>query len=396
MPNAFFAPERISDTRHKTPEGYLVCLNVPIARTGCMEYLDGEVDGIEAGDDGVITAVRDESIFEPATLASFEGKPVTLDHPSGLSVDPDSWQRLAVGVAQNIRRGSGVESDLIIADLLVTDGRAIERIESGDLREVSCGYSAAFEQISKGKARQVGIVGNHVAIVSEGRAGARCSIKDSKGVSVDFKTQFKEWLGKMTKVADEMPEAEKPETKPESEEKVADEVDPIAALVERITALEDVVAKLVQMEQQEAADEEPDDTADKCGDEEPDGKKDDGVVVGDSASVTRAAKIIAPDLHSHRAVVADMRRALYAARLTKVGGEAVRAIIGDTAIERMGANSLAIAVRAVGAQVAAHNDRTTRAAALAQMTADRSPSQSVGDIAGRINELNTKFWSDRK
>ncbi len=108
MPNAFFAPERISDTRHKTPEGYLVCLNVPIARAGSMEYMDGEVDGIEAGDDGMIIAVRDESIFEPATLASFEGKPVTLDHPSGLSVDPDSWQRLAVGVAQNIRRGSGV------------------------------------------------------------------------------------------------------------------------------------------------------------------------------------------------------------------------------------------------------------------------------------------------
>ena len=36
--------ERISDTRHKTPEGYLVCLNVPIARAGSMEYLDGEVD----------------------------------------------------------------------------------------------------------------------------------------------------------------------------------------------------------------------------------------------------------------------------------------------------------------------------------------------------------------
>ena len=84
MPNAFFAPERISDTRHKTPEGYLVCLNVPIARTGSMEYMDGEVDGIEAGDDGMIIAVRDESIFEPATLASCEGKPVTIDHQSGV------------------------------------------------------------------------------------------------------------------------------------------------------------------------------------------------------------------------------------------------------------------------------------------------------------------------
>ena len=394
MPNAFFAPERISDTRHKTPEGYLVCLNVPIARTGSMEYLDGEVDGIEAGEDGVIIAVRDDSIFAAATLASFEGKPVTLDHPSSLTVDPDSWQRLAVGVAQNVRRGSGSEADLIIADLLVTDGRAIERIESGDLREVSCGYSASFEQIGKGRARQVGIVGNHVAIVSEGRAGARCSIKDSKGVGVDFKTQFKEWLGKMTKVADEMPEAEKPKDKPEEIEKVADEGDPLAALAERIAALEDAVAKLVNLEQQEAADEEPDDTADKCGDEEPDEeKKDDGVVVGDSASVTRYAKIIAPDLHSHRPVVADMRRALYAARLTKVGGEAVRAIVGDAAIERMGANSLAIAVRAVGVQVAAHNDRNTRAAALAQVSGDRAPAQTVGDIASRINDLNTKFWS---
>ena len=211
---------------------------------------------------------------------------------------------------------------------------------------------------------------------------------------MDFKTQFKEWLGKMTKVADEMPEAEKPKDKPEEIEKVADEGDPLAAIAERIAALEEAVAKLVNLEQQEAADEEPDDTADKCGDEDPDDeKKDAGVVVGDSASVTRYAKIIAPDLHSHRPVVADMRRALYAARLTKVGGEAVRAIVGDAAIERMGANSLAIAVRAVGVQVAAHNDRNTRAAALAQVSGDRAPAQTVGDIASRINDLNTKFWS---
>jgi len=47
------------------------------------------------------------------------------------------------------------------------------------LREVSCGYDAQYEQIEKGKGKQREIIGNHVALVTKGRAGNRCTIQDS-------------------------------------------------------------------------------------------------------------------------------------------------------------------------------------------------------------------------
>ena len=60
-------------------------------------------------------------------------------------VNPENWKELAVGHLQNVRRGTGDQSDLMLADLIVKDENAIQLIEDG-LREVSCGYDAEYEQ----------------------------------------------------------------------------------------------------------------------------------------------------------------------------------------------------------------------------------------------------------
>lgn len=168
---------------HETPEGFLVCIGVPIARTGEMIYGKDETP-LEPNSNGQVVVTRDEKeVFRPETIASFEGKPLTITHPADF-VSPDNWKHLAKGVVQNVRRGEGDFKDSLIADLLVTDSVAINLIKNG-LREVSCGYEADYTQIEDGKGTQINIVGNHLALVDQGRAGADYAINDSirKGIS---------------------------------------------------------------------------------------------------------------------------------------------------------------------------------------------------------------------
>ena len=72
------------------------------------------------------------------TVASFEGMPVTNDHPPD-GVDIENIRRLQRGHAHNIRRGTGTESDLLLADLIITDPGLIRLILDEGKREISCG-----------------------------------------------------------------------------------------------------------------------------------------------------------------------------------------------------------------------------------------------------------------
>lgn len=165
----------ISPNQLETGEGFLICRNVPIARTGAQEYLGTEI-GLE--DAALVTVMRpEEEVFSPATLASFEGKPVTDEHPPDL-LDPDTVAQFARGHAQNVRRGTGEWSDFIIADLHIQDAELIRAIQDGK-REVSCGYTCDYEPNGDGTYTQKNIRGNHVAVVENGRAGHRAAIMDS-------------------------------------------------------------------------------------------------------------------------------------------------------------------------------------------------------------------------
>lgn len=172
-----FTVAQIGRTQELTPEGFLLCRDVPIARTGEMLYGPGEVP-VEVGRDMIARVTRGEDVLlAPATLASYEGKAVTIDHPEE-DVDPDNWRQLAVGMVRNVRAGDGIDADKVMADLLITDRIAINQVRDG-LREVSCGYDAEYEDLGGGRGRQMSITGNHVALVARGRCGPVCSIGDS-------------------------------------------------------------------------------------------------------------------------------------------------------------------------------------------------------------------------
>jgi hypothetical protein len=67
---------------------------VPLARLGVQRYDASELPMVEAGVDGFIDADRPEAeMFNAASLASFESKPVTLDHPPG---DVGPWNHRAL------------------------------------------------------------------------------------------------------------------------------------------------------------------------------------------------------------------------------------------------------------------------------------------------------------
>ena len=168
----------ISPNQLETGEGFLICRNVPIARTGEQEYLGRELGLTGADSDSLITVRRSpDEVFSDAALASFEGKPATNDHPPDL-VGPDDVSIYEKGHAQNIRRGAGEWADYVLADLHIHDRELIDAIQNGK-REISCGYECEYVKNGDGTYSQKHIRGNHVAVVERGRAGKRAAILDS-------------------------------------------------------------------------------------------------------------------------------------------------------------------------------------------------------------------------
>ena len=174
-----FYGSRISENRIRTPEGFLICKNVPIARVGTQEYL-GEELGLEGYENVLVNVVRTEQeVFSHKTIASFEGKPFTDDHPEQEEfVTTENYKRYVKGHVTNVRRGQGDFSDKLLADIIVYDKTVIEEIENNQKREISCGYACDYNVDENGDVFQVNITGNHVALVDEGRAGHSVKILD--------------------------------------------------------------------------------------------------------------------------------------------------------------------------------------------------------------------------
>ena len=196
----FYTTGQIGRTRETTPEGYLLCRDVPLARIGKLLYADGEVP-VTADNSGLIIIERGEDVlFDPRTIASFEGKPVTNDHPKGW-VTPENWKKLSNGTAHDVRRGEDDDSDCLVADLLITDKDMIDAVMKGKV-EISLGYDADYTEISVGKGIQTNIFGNHIALVKKGRCGSRCKIGDSF-----MPKQSKGWLESLRKAKRTIDEA---------------------------------------------------------------------------------------------------------------------------------------------------------------------------------------------
>jgi len=254
-----FYGNRISEHMTKTPEGFLICHSVPIARVGAQEYLPREL-GL-SGSEPITVLRAEEDVFSPGTIASFEGKPVTDDHPP-IFLDPTNYSSYMRGVVQNVRRGSGELSDYIVADMIIHDARVIAEIEGGK-REISCGYDCTYVDNGDGTYRQVDMIGNHVAIVDTGRAGPSVAIQDSKPKGVKRMNRkeniWKRMFASFVKDAepDEIQEAAQAVNDVECEggsapkTQVHDEGPTLESLAAAITALSAKVDALVSAEQKE-------------------------------------------------------------------------------------------------------------------------------------------------
>lgn len=170
---------RMSPHIIKNPAGFLICKDVPIARTGTQKYLAREIGIPERGDD-IITVYRlEEDVFDSNAISSFNGAPLTDEHPNDW-VQPQNAEGLMKGTVTNAHRGTGKDSDLVLADIIVYGKHQIDEIQTKAKREISCGYECEYIPYRDGY-KQTNIVGNHVALVSAGRAGERVAIKDTAG-----------------------------------------------------------------------------------------------------------------------------------------------------------------------------------------------------------------------
>lgn len=444
----YFVVSRLSENMHETPEGFLLCIAVPIARVGKMLYGAGETP-LEADKDGIVEISRsEEDVFRPQTIASFEGKPVTISHPTEF-VSAHNWSGLAKGVVQNVRRGMGDQADDLIADLLITDSIAIQLVKNG-LREVSCGYEAEYTQTDEGKGTQTNIIGNHVALVDEGRAGSEYAIKDHKGVRMDKKTMFEKLCAivGLTKdeakklVQDESAVSEKPvemKAKDEGaydalvkavadlnamvsnmvgpteaakddkekpvmkEEKKGEDADPNAAEMDmegRMKKLEESVAAI--LEKMSVNDADKDDEKPVITDEEMEGEGDvmdedmeeeeseDAMCTGDTAS---RVEILAPGLEAKGKTKDIKAKALKACYDTKEGKKIIEQLNGGKAPAFDSAEKVDVLFAAASEVLKAQRNRDmtqTRQVRDAELV-EGTPQDRVM-TAEKQNELNAKFY----
>ena len=166
----------ISDHIKEKPDGGIVCTDVPIARTGEMQYLASELR-LDGDPNRVVTVIREpEDVFEQDALSSFEGCHVTDGHPPE-NVTAENFGAYSRGHIQGIRR----KGDYVVGDIHINDKVLASEVLHKVRRQISCGYECVYQPLPDGRYKQTRIRGNHVAVVLNGRAGPSVSIHDSAG-----------------------------------------------------------------------------------------------------------------------------------------------------------------------------------------------------------------------
>ena len=190
--------ERLSKHRCKTPEGYLICTDAILARTGKQTYRKNEIFK-DSDDETEIEVDRTEDeVFAPQTLASFENKPVTVEHPDE-DVNVHNYKEYAVGFVRDVHRGEVDGQPVILGNLVITDEQTIQEIENGEHTDLSCGYDCDIAD--EPNPCQRNIRGNHVALCEQGRAGiarivdSKCKDFDDTGKNIRVVKEFIEQNG---------------------------------------------------------------------------------------------------------------------------------------------------------------------------------------------------------
>lgn len=166
----FLVAEKLGPHKFKTPEGYLICTDAILSRTGKQEYKRCELFGDTCEDpDKIVNVERtDDEVFSDKAMASFENKAVCIEHPDH-DVNAENHNELAVGFVRDIHKGEDNGKPVMMGTLVITDKDAVEAVESGEYKELSCGYDCDIDDDDEPCQRN--IRGNHVALCKHGRAG---------------------------------------------------------------------------------------------------------------------------------------------------------------------------------------------------------------------------------
>lgn len=171
----FYQRVKLSENIEKEPDtGYLYCKNAILGHIGVQAYNGWEV-GIT--DKKVVYVHREpQDVFDEDSMNSIKGKPVTLNHPDEM-VNSKNFKNHVVGFIDEVWR----EGDNIVGVIVIQDEEAIRKVEEGELKDLSLGYTAKLVELGNGDFKQEDIVINHLALVAEGRA-KNARIVDEKTV----------------------------------------------------------------------------------------------------------------------------------------------------------------------------------------------------------------------
>jgi len=180
----------LTEKAETTPEGYLKTRAI-VTNTGIFNYV--KQDGT------ILKELRPpEQVFDYGSLQTLKNKPITDGHPEDLITSDNIEDLQKKGVIIGFT-GSNVRNDghVVSIDMVITNKDAIEQINSGEKRSLSCGYKATLDFSQSGMAYgnnqydcvQKDITYNHVALVPFGRAGDLAKIR-MDSITDDMVIQF--------------------------------------------------------------------------------------------------------------------------------------------------------------------------------------------------------------
>lgn len=183
-------------SRSYDADGRLHVVDCAISKANICEYLGGEIPDAERLGlvaDKIYRLYRDPGALR-AAASSFNGLPLMDNHVAVSAANPEKYR--VVGAVSAVRW----VAPYLRASLSIWDADAIRRIEDGSQREISCAYryTPIVESGSIGgerfDIRMTQIVGNHVALVEQGRAGSDVVVADS---ALDLDVEIEDDTGLM-------------------------------------------------------------------------------------------------------------------------------------------------------------------------------------------------------